>query len=90
MSIQLVDLKAQYETIRPTIDAAITRVIENTAFIMGKEVSDFEQAFADYCGVKHALGVSSGTSAFQTQNGRPHRSTAAVTSVSSIGNVAQP
>lgn len=63
MSIQLVDLKAQYETIRPTIDAAITRVIENTAFIMGKEVSDFEQAFADYCGVKHALGVSSGTSA---------------------------
>jgi dTDP-4-amino-4,6-dideoxygalactose transaminase len=63
MSIQLVDLKAQYDTIRPAIDAAITRVIENTAFIMGKEVTAFEQAFADYCGVKHALGVSSGTSA---------------------------
>lgn len=63
MSIQLVDLKAQYDTIRPDIDAAIQRVIDNTAFIMGKEVSNFEKAFAEYCGVKHALGVSSGTSA---------------------------
>lgn len=63
MAIPLIDLKAQYDTIRPDIDAAIARVIENTAFIMGKEVSDFEAAFAEYCGVKHALGVSSGTSA---------------------------
>lgn len=63
MPIPLIDLKAQYDTIRPAIDAAIQRVIENTSFIMGKEVSDFEKAFADYCGAKHALGVSSGTSA---------------------------
>ncbi len=63
MTIPLIDLKAQYDTICPAIDAAIQRVIENTSFIMGKEVSDFEKAFADYCGAKHALGVSSGTSA---------------------------
>ncbi len=61
--IPLVDLKAQYDSIRPEIDGAIQRVIDNTAFIMGKEVSDFEAAFAAYCGAKHAVGVSSGTSA---------------------------
>ena len=63
MSVPLVDLKAQYDSIRPDIDAAIQRVIDASAFIMGKEVSDFEAAFAAYCGVKHAVGVSSGTSA---------------------------
>ncbi len=63
MTIPLVDLKAQYDTIRPAIDASIQRVIDNTAFIMGKEVSDFERAFAAYCDAKHAIGVSSGTSA---------------------------
>ncbi len=61
--IPLVDLKAQYDSIRPEIDEAIQRVIDTTAFIMGKEVSDFESAFAGYCGAKHAVGVSSGTSA---------------------------
>jgi len=61
--IPLVDLKAQYDPMRPEIDDAIQRVIDNTAFIMGKEVSDFESAFAGYCGAKHAVGVSSGTSA---------------------------
>lgn len=63
MPIPLVDLKAQYKSIQPEIDEAIQRVIDNTAFIMGKEVADFEAAFADYCGVKHAIGVSSGTGA---------------------------
>lgn len=63
MSIPLVDLKAQYDSIRPDIDAAIQRVIDATAFIMGPEVTAFEQAFAAYCGAKHAIGVSSGTAA---------------------------
>ena len=63
MNISLVDLKAQYLSIKPEIDAAIQRVIDNTAFIMGKEVSQFEEAFADYCGAKYAVGVSSGTGA---------------------------
>ncbi|MCP4166806.1 MAG: DegT/DnrJ/EryC1/StrS family aminotransferase [Chloroflexi bacterium] len=63
MSIPLVDLKAQYQSIQPEVDEAIQRVISNTSFIMGPEVAGFEAAFARYCGVKHALGVSSGTSA---------------------------
>ena len=63
MNVPLVDLKAQYQSIKPEIDAAIQRVVDNTSFIMGREVADFEQAFAEYCGVKHAIGVSSGTGA---------------------------
>ncbi|MCO6449958.1 MAG: DegT/DnrJ/EryC1/StrS family aminotransferase [Caldilineales bacterium] len=63
MSVPLVDLQSQYESIKPEIDTAIQRVIDNSAFIMGSEVAAFEQAFAEYCGVKHAIGVSSGTGA---------------------------
>ncbi len=61
--IPLVDLKAQYQIIQPEIDAAIGRVVANTSFILGKEVSDFEAAFAAFCGAKYGVGVSSGTSA---------------------------
>ena len=63
MNIPLVDLKTQYLSIKPEIDSAIQRVIDNTAFIMGKEVAQFEEAFAEYCGAKYAVGVSSGTGA---------------------------
>ena len=63
MTIPLVDLKAQYQTIQPEVDSAIQRVIDNTSFIMGAEVSSFEAAFAEYCGVDYAVGVSSGTGA---------------------------
>ena len=63
MNVPLVDLKAQYLSIKPEIDAAIQRVIDNTAFIMGKEVAQFEEAFAEYCGVDYAVGVASGTAA---------------------------
>jgi len=63
MNIPLVDLKAQYLSIKPEIDDAMQRVVDNTAFIMGKEVSQFEAAFAEYCGAKYAVGVSSGTGA---------------------------
>jgi dTDP-4-amino-4,6-dideoxygalactose transaminase len=63
MKVNFVDLKAQYQTIKPEIDAAIQDVISNTAFILGKAVADFEEQFADYCGVKHCAGINSGTSA---------------------------
>ena len=63
MTIPLVDLKIQYQSIKEEIDDAIQRVIDNTAFIMGKEVAEFEAAFADYCGARYAIGVSSGTGA---------------------------
>jgi len=61
--IPLVDLKSQYHSIKPEIDAAIGRVLETGAFALGPAVADFEKQFAAYCGVAHAAGVNSGTSA---------------------------
>jgi dTDP-4-amino-4,6-dideoxygalactose transaminase len=63
MKVNFVDLKAQYQSIKPEIDSAIQDVISNTAFILGKAVADFEEQFAKYCGVKYSLGINSGTSA---------------------------
>src|SRR5881628_1793633 len=63
MQVPLVDLKAQYATIKLEIDAAIQRVLDNTSFILGKEVTDFEAEFARYVGAKGAVGVASGTAA---------------------------
>jgi len=61
--IPLVDLKAQYRSIKTEIDEAVHRILDNTSFIMGKEVAEFEAAFAEYAGAKHAIGVASGTDA---------------------------
>ncbi|MFI5364859.1 MAG: DegT/DnrJ/EryC1/StrS family aminotransferase [Candidatus Binatia bacterium] len=61
--VPLVDLKAQYAAIQPEVDAAIQRVLCSAAFILGREVERFEDAFAAYCGVRHAVGVASGTAA---------------------------
>lgn len=63
MNIPLADLKKQYQKIKPEIDSAIQNVIENTQFILGKAVSDFEQAFAKAHEVKHCVAVGSGTDA---------------------------
>jgi dTDP-4-amino-4,6-dideoxygalactose transaminase len=63
MKVNFVDLKAQYQTIKPEIDKAIENVISNTAFILGKAVAEFEEQFATYCGAKHCVGINSGTSA---------------------------
>ncbi len=65
MPIPLVDLKAQYAGIKPEVDEAIQRVLANTQFILGREVADFEAAFAQYLGVPEAAGVASGTAALQ-------------------------
>lgn len=56
-------MKAQYTAIKPEIDAAIQRVIENTSFILGHEVAEFERAFAATVGARGAVGVGSGTAA---------------------------
>ena len=61
--IPLVDLRAQYFSIKPEIDAAIERVIAATNFILGEEVVAFEQAFASAVGAKGCVGVASGTAA---------------------------
>ena len=61
--IPLVDLKAQYRSIRDEIDEAVRNVIETSSFTLGKEVEAFERDFATFCGVKYGVGVSSGTDA---------------------------
>jgi dTDP-4-amino-4,6-dideoxygalactose transaminase len=63
MTIPFVDLKAQYDSIKAEIDAAIASVINETAFIGGPRVKAFEDAFARYCGVDHCVGVANGTDA---------------------------
>jgi dTDP-4-amino-4,6-dideoxygalactose transaminase len=63
MNIPFVDLKAQYRSLKLEMDAAIQNVMDRTAYIMGAEMKAFEKAFADYVGVKQAVGVSSGTDA---------------------------
>ena len=63
MKVPLADLKAQYLSIKPEIDSAISQVIENSQFILGKAVSDFEQAFAQAHKVKYGVAVGSGTDA---------------------------
>lgn len=63
MYIPLVDLKAQYQTIKPEIDAVIQDVIDETAFIRGKYVGKFEIEYAKKYGVKHCIGVANGTDA---------------------------
>src|SRR5436189_290317 len=65
MNIPFVDLKMQYDSIKPEIDAAIAAVINDTAFIGGPFVKQFEEAFAKYCGVPHCVGVANGTDAPQ-------------------------
>jgi dTDP-4-amino-4,6-dideoxygalactose transaminase len=63
MIIPLVDLKAQYESIKDEINFAISEVISKSAFVGGPFVESFEKAFASFCNVKHCVGVGNGTDA---------------------------
>ncbi|MGD8484005.1 MAG: DegT/DnrJ/EryC1/StrS family aminotransferase [Thioalkalispiraceae bacterium] len=61
--IPMVDLKGQYKTLQKEIEAGFQQTIENTSFILGPNVHEFEKEAADYLGVKHALTCASGTDA---------------------------
>lgn len=63
ITVPYLDLKAQYRSIKPEIDAAIARVLESCQFVLGPEVTAFEKDFAAYCGSREAIAVNSGTSA---------------------------
>jgi dTDP-4-amino-4,6-dideoxygalactose transaminase len=63
MKIPLLDLVAQYHNIREEIDQSIHEVLESGTFILGPKVAALEEAIASYLGVKHAVGVASGTDA---------------------------
>jgi dTDP-4-amino-4,6-dideoxygalactose transaminase len=62
-AVPMVDLKAQYQRIRPEVDAAIARVIGNTSFIKGEDCTLFEKEFAAWCQAAHCVGVANGTDA---------------------------
>ena len=61
MKIPLLDLKAQYQTIRDEIKEVVDEVLESQHFILGPKVEALEEAVAPYCGCQCAVGVSSGT-----------------------------
>lgn len=63
IKVPLLDLKPQYEALADELNAAVSEVIKSQYFILGPEVECFEHGVADYCGVKHGIGVSSGTDA---------------------------
>ncbi len=61
MKIPLVNLNRQYLSIKKEVDSAIQRVIDDSAFVLGKYTSEFEDNFAQYCGAKYCVGLNSGT-----------------------------
>jgi UDP-2-acetamido-2-deoxy-ribo-hexuluronate aminotransferase len=61
--MEFIDLKAQYQALRGTIDARIHAVLEHGQYIMGPEVAELEQRLAAFTGVRHCISVSSGTEA---------------------------
>jgi dTDP-4-amino-4,6-dideoxygalactose transaminase len=63
MNVNLLDLKPQNSALEPELHEAFLRVLRSGHFILGPEVDRFEKSLADFCGAKHALGVSSGTDA---------------------------
>ncbi len=63
MKVPLLDLNAQYASIKDEINGALLRVVESQHFILGPQVEELEQRLAAYCGAGHAVGVSSGSDA---------------------------
>ena len=64
-AIQMVDLKLQYAEIKAEVDAAIQEVIDNTAFINGKAVTEFSNSLSKYLGINHVIPCANGTDALQ-------------------------
>jgi UDP-2-acetamido-2-deoxy-ribo-hexuluronate aminotransferase len=63
--LQMVDLKTQYQKIKPEVDKAVIDVLESTAFINGKPVQDFAASLSEYLSVKHVIPCANGTDALQ-------------------------
>ena len=63
MNVPFLDLAAAHRELREPLDAAWNRVRDSGWFILGREVEAFEAEFADYCGVRHAIGVGNGLDA---------------------------
>ena len=63
MKVAVLDLKSEYAELRDEILAALDRVCQTSAFVQGEEVEAFEKEFAEFCGTKHCVALSSGTAA---------------------------
>jgi dTDP-4-amino-4,6-dideoxygalactose transaminase len=63
MRIPLLDLKAQYNSIKNELETVVKEVLESNQFILGPKVEELEKAIAEYCGVTYGVGVASGTDA---------------------------
>ena len=61
--MQLIDLQAQYQRIKPDVDARIQAVLDHGRYVMGPEVEALEARLAEYVGVEHCIALSSGTDA---------------------------
>jgi dTDP-4-amino-4,6-dideoxygalactose transaminase len=63
MRVPLLDLSEQYRVLAEPIRRELDEILRTQSFILGPKVEEFERALAEYCGAKHAIGVSSGTDA---------------------------
>lgn len=63
--MEFIDLKSQYQRLKPQIDAAIQRVLDHGQFILGPEVAELEGKLVDYTGAKYCISVANGTDALQ-------------------------
>src|SRR5687767_4576774 len=61
--LPVVDLRAQYSTLRDEVAEALQEVADSMFYVLGPKVDEFEEKFTAYCGSKHAVGLNSGTSA---------------------------
>jgi dTDP-4-amino-4,6-dideoxygalactose transaminase len=62
-TIPMLDLRAQYQTLKPELDAAVMGVVESMQYINGPDVEAMEKEIAEYCQANHCIGVSSGSDA---------------------------
>ena len=63
MNVKILDLSRQYETIQDEVEKAVCEQMKSGMYIGGNAVANFEEKFANYIGVKHAISVNSGTDA---------------------------
>ena len=63
MNVPLLDLQAQYASLRDGLQQAIERVMVSQRFVLGDEVRELEKSIAEYCQTKHAIGCASGSDA---------------------------
>jgi UDP-2-acetamido-2-deoxy-ribo-hexuluronate aminotransferase len=61
--MQFIDLKTQYQRIKPLIDQRIHTVLDHGSYIMGPEIGEMEKILADYVGAKHCISMGNGTDA---------------------------